>query len=199
MADLDDHELVARAQEGEVEAVGILYERHSEWVYRYALKRVSDPEIAKELVQETFLRVLESLPRFRSGHSFGAWLNGIAVHVVADCLRSRYQWRDKLPDLVEKLMDYDLAPDYEHIDAAITAKLIADRILSQLNPNYRSIIRMRIMQGMSRGETALELYGEDTDENRRKVSVTLYDAMKAARKAGEQIRKLVLAQGDPLF
>jgi RNA polymerase sigma-70 factor (ECF subfamily) len=199
MADLDDHELVARAQEGEVEAVGILYERHSEWVYRYALKRVSDPEIAKELVQETFLRVLESLPRFRSGHSFGAWLNGIAVHVVADCLRSRYQWRDKLPDLVEKLMDYDLAPGYEHIDAAITAKQIADRILSRLNPNYRSIIRMRIMQGMSRGETALELYGEDTDENRRKVSVTLYDAMKAARKAGEQIRKLVLAQGDPLF
>jgi RNA polymerase sigma-70 factor (ECF subfamily) len=199
MTNLDDRELVARAQEGDVEAVGVLYEHHYEWVYRYALRRVSDPEIAEELVQETFLRALESLPRFRSDSSFGAWLNGITKHVVADCLRSRYQWKSRLPDLVEKLMDCESVPDCQGIDAAITAKQIADRILSRLNPNYQAVIKMRIMKGMSRGETALELYGKDTDENRRKVTVTLYHAMKAAKEAGEQIRELALAQGDPLF
>jgi RNA polymerase sigma-70 factor (ECF subfamily) len=188
MTNPDDHEIVAKAQAGDIEAVGTLYERHSDWVYRYALRRVGDPEVARDLLQDTFLKALESLPRFKLGHNFGAWLNGITKHVVADYLRRYYRWKEKLPDLVEKFVGYDSTITYCYIDEAIDAKQAVDQILTELNPNHQAVIKMRVMEGMSRGEVALSLYGEDTEENRRKVTIALYKAMQAAKKVGERIR-----------
>jgi len=185
----EDHELVAKYEAGDTEAFGTLYERHIDWVYKYAFSRIGDPEVASDLAQETFLRVLESLPRFRPGSNFGAWLNGITQHVVADHLRRNYQWEGKLPDLVGKFIGYDSTMTYRHDDEAIHVKQTVDQILAELNPNYQAVIKMRVIEGMSRGEVALSLYGENTEEYRRKVTIALSKAMQAAKKIGERIRQ----------
>jgi RNA polymerase sigma factor (sigma-70 family) len=188
MTDPDDHELVSKAQAGDSEALGTLYERHSDWVYGYALARVGDPEVAIDLAQETFVRVIESLPLFQLGYEFGAWLNGITRRVVADYFRRRYR-EEKLPDLADKLIGDDSVIASRQIDDVIDARNAVNQILIELNLDYQTVIRMRVMEGMSRGEVASILYGEDTEENRRKVTLALYRAMQAARKIGERIRE----------
>ncbi len=181
-----DAECVKEAQAGSLEAFGLLYTRHKDWVYGYALSRVRENEIAVDLVQDVFTRALEGLARFRPDQNFGAWLNGITRHVVADYLRRDYQRKEKLPAMLEKLNPGERGAAYREVEANFyTGQELAD-ILAELHSDQRALIRLRLIEGRSNGETALSLYGQDNDETRRKVTVGLYKALQAARQIGRR-------------
>lgn len=58
--------LLMQAKRGDTEAFGLIYQRLFTPVYRYALARAGDPELAKDIVQTTFLKAFHALPRFES-------------------------------------------------------------------------------------------------------------------------------------
>src|SRR5271156_3210944 len=60
---------------------------HGDCLYRYALLRVRVPELAAELVQETFLEALRGWGRFAGRSSERTWLVGILKHRIVDHLR----------------------------------------------------------------------------------------------------------------
>ena len=60
---------------------------HGDCLYRYALLRVRVPELAAELVQETFLEALRGWERFAGRSSERTWLVGILKHRIVDHLR----------------------------------------------------------------------------------------------------------------
>jgi len=185
----DDLELVARAQAGNYEAFGALFERYVDRVYRYALSRIGDPQIASDVVQNTFLKAFESLSQCQSGSSFSAWLMTIATRLIIDHFRDQKRWEERLPDLVEKFVSYDSLFLHRDIEEAISAEQIIEQILAELNPKYRTIIQKRYLEGMSTGEVALDLYGSDTKENRRRVINSRYKALQAARKIADRITR----------
>ena len=55
-------DLVALAQEGNMNAIGTLYDQHHENVFRYVWSRVSDRQLAEDLTGEVFIRMLAALP-----------------------------------------------------------------------------------------------------------------------------------------
>jgi RNA polymerase sigma-70 factor (ECF subfamily) len=81
----DDATLVARHRSGDRAAFDELYHRYARYiagtVYRLAGGRAERSDLA-DLVQETFLAALESLPDLRQPECFRTWLVGIAVHRV---------------------------------------------------------------------------------------------------------------------
>ena len=82
-------ELVERAQAGEAEAFGRLYDQYSDTVYRYIYYRVGGKATAEDLTSETFLRALRRISTFTwQGRDFGAWLVTIARNLVADHFKS---------------------------------------------------------------------------------------------------------------
>jgi RNA polymerase sigma-70 factor, ECF subfamily len=64
-------------------------EEHGDYLYRFALVRVRAPEIAEDLVQDTFLAGVRSVDRFRGNSSERTWLFGILKHKIFDYFRRR--------------------------------------------------------------------------------------------------------------
>jgi RNA polymerase sigma-70 factor (ECF subfamily) len=64
---------------------------YGDYLYRFALARISDPERAEDLVQETFLAALKSRPHFKQRSSPKTWLTAILKHKIIDHLRKSYR------------------------------------------------------------------------------------------------------------
>jgi RNA polymerase sigma-70 factor (TIGR02943 family) len=62
-------------------------EEHGDCLYRYALVRVRKPDVAEDLVQETFLSAVRNLERFAGHSSVRSWLCGILKHKLGDHFR----------------------------------------------------------------------------------------------------------------
>lgn len=84
-----DQALVARAQAGNQQALATLYVRYRRKILNYAYRFVGDREMAEELTQETFVKVVEHLPRYRPTGSVAGWIYRIAHTTALHTLRDR--------------------------------------------------------------------------------------------------------------
>src|SRR5213083_3275502 len=85
-----DLELLGRMRLGDESALEALYARYGGLVYTLALRIVGDPELAREVLQDTFLRCWDGSESFDAGRGRVAWwLMGIARNRAIDLLRSR--------------------------------------------------------------------------------------------------------------
>jgi RNA polymerase sigma-70 factor (ECF subfamily) len=66
-------------------------EDHGDYLFRYALVRLRDREIAEDMVQETFLAALRAREKFQARSSVRTWLIGILKHKILDHFRKSYR------------------------------------------------------------------------------------------------------------
>lgn len=155
--DPDEHEqdveaLVRRAQGGDQAAVGAIYDRLAGRVYRFALFRVGSRADAEDLVQRTFVKMIESLPRYQArGIPFEAWFFRLARNNVIDHLRTRRQLQPlqtvatgegATPGPEETA---ELAMEFERLEEA----------LKNLTPVQQEVIGYRFMTGLSARDIGL--------------------------------------------
>lgn len=145
--------LVAKAQQGDAEAFGALYDRYLDLVYRYVYYRVGGKALAEDLVSETFLRALRRIGTFEwQGRDFAAWLITIARNIIADHYKSG---RFRLEVSTADMLDADRAD--EGIESAvlegITNAALIDAV-KKLNDEQQECVVLRFLQGMSVLETA---------------------------------------------
>jgi RNA polymerase sigma-70 factor, ECF subfamily len=84
-----ERDLVKRAQEGDEQAFGALFEMHKKRVYSVCLLMTKDVAEAEDLTQEAFLQVFRTIATFRGEAAFSTWLYRIAVNTVLMKLRRR--------------------------------------------------------------------------------------------------------------
>jgi RNA polymerase sigma-70 factor (ECF subfamily) len=147
--------LVHRAQAGDAEAFGLLYDRYVDQVYRYIAYRVASAAVAEDLTSETFLRALRRIGTFTwQGRDVGAWFTTIARNLVADHYKSG---RYRLELTTDDVTDSGSAPVIEGPERAVlegmTNKVLLQAI-KQLNAEQQECIVLRFLQGMSVAETA---------------------------------------------
>jgi len=82
-----DDRLVAKYLAGDMEAFDELLRRHKNGLFSYLYSMVRSKEEAEDLLQETFLRVIAALPRYRARGKFRAWIFKIARNLVQDRAR----------------------------------------------------------------------------------------------------------------
>ncbi|MER0241456.1 ECF subfamily RNA polymerase sigma factor, BldN family [Streptomyces sp. HSW2009] len=155
-ADSDSHrmmELVERAQSGESEAFGCLYDQYSDTVYRYIYYRVGGRATAEDLTSETFLRALRRIGTFTwQGRDFGAWLVTIARNLVADHFKSS---RFRLEVTTGEMLDaneVERSPEDSVLESLSNAALL--QAVRRLNPQQQECVTLRFLQGLSVAETA---------------------------------------------
>jgi RNA polymerase sigma-70 factor, ECF subfamily len=98
--------IVARVQEGNVEAFRVLVDRYTWQVYRLGLRFLRCREEAQDYVQEVFLKAFENLRQYRRSGRFYSWLMGIAFNHGKDLVRKpappgQLSMQPSLPDEVE--------------------------------------------------------------------------------------------------
>jgi RNA polymerase sigma-70 factor (ECF subfamily) len=81
-------DLLARCQAGERAAWDTLVDAYWQRLFGYALRATNNAELAQDLVQETFLRIVQRLDKYDDQGKFEAWLFRILVNLVRDHGRS---------------------------------------------------------------------------------------------------------------
>ena len=81
--------LIERCKSGDSQAFSAIYRHYSPAIYRYLYSKVGNQQDAEELTSQTFLAVLEGLPRYRRRDKFTGWLYAIARNKAADHYRNR--------------------------------------------------------------------------------------------------------------
>ncbi len=148
---MDVAALVKRAQDGDSEAVSLLYEAYVKPIYRYCLYRINDPKDAEDLTSNVFLKMVEGLPAYRiTAAPFAAWLFRIAQTQVADYYRehSRHP-QDELPDM---LVDDETLP--EEIVLRSQADEVLKQALLQLSEEHQTILILRFVERRSHDDVA---------------------------------------------
>jgi len=80
-------------------------DEHGNYLFRYALIRVSERDIAEDLVQETFLAALKSYSSFDGKSNIRTWLTSILRHKIMDHFRHIYKSEKNKVDLKSGEMD----------------------------------------------------------------------------------------------
>ena len=149
-------DLVARAQAGDGDAFGALYDRYVDLVYRYVYYRVGSQSLAEDLVSETFLRALRRITSFSwQGRDFAAWLVTIARNLIADHFKSgRYRLEVATADMLEADRTTE-GPEGEVLDHLTNTTLL--EAVKKLNSEQQECVVLRFLQGLSVTETALAM------------------------------------------
>lgn len=150
--------LVERAQQGDTEAFGLIYDRYVDTVFRFIYFRVGNRPLAEDLTSDTFLRALKRISSFTwQGRDLGAWLVTIARNLVADHFKSgRYRLETLTGSGVLDTDEQDRGPEGNPAEAVVdhitnVALLTA---VKKLNPEQQECIVLRFLQQRSVAEVA---------------------------------------------
>ncbi len=149
-----------RVLEGDVNAFEALVTEHEKGVYAIAQRMTGNAEDAADMTQETFIKAYNSLSAFRGDSKFSVWLYRIATNVCLDFLRSR----SRKPTVSLSVEDddgeetqLDIADESQSPEQLLERGLTRDAVrrgLKSLSPEYRQILLLREIQGLSYEEIA---------------------------------------------
>ena len=87
-----DEQLVLELQAGETDSLGHLVARWEQPLFRFVYRLLSKREDARDVCQETFLRILTKADRFQQGARFSTWMYQIALNLCRDQMRRKRRW-----------------------------------------------------------------------------------------------------------
>lgn len=185
-----DEELIAEVLSGDSAAFNELSSRHRPRVERLCQRFFSDPEMARDLAQESFIRAYTALRTYRAEMPFGGWLRSIVINLCYDELRRRRRRPEELvgdfgaPEvqwmhLVNEASPEDLVGEAEERQEAHD---LAHRLLDTLRPEDRMVMVMKESEDMSVAEIASILGWSEA-----KVKIRAFRARQALRKQAERM------------
>lgn len=166
-ADVSDQQVVVFAQQGREDAYRELISRYERPVFSLVFRMVRDRETAEDLAQETFIKVLNNIDRYRPEFKFSSWLFKIANNLAIDHLRRRQLPTISMhgaPDATTasriEATTFDIASGGESALDELEARELGSAIekaIASLRPEYRSCIMLRHVEGRSYEEIAATL------------------------------------------
>lgn len=89
---MTDEELIQNYYRGDKEALGVIFERHNQGVFNFALRFLGNRADAEDTTSEVFSRLCTSQGRFTPNAKFKTWLLTITRNICLDRIRSRGRW-----------------------------------------------------------------------------------------------------------
>ena len=135
---------IHRAQAGDEAALAQIYDAYARPIYRYHHSRTGNPADAEDLTSQTFMAVLEALPRYQHRGRFTAWLFQIARNKVMDHFRKNHTVSDMTETVADAAQTEALDAIYQHESRA---KLKA--LMQLLEEDERELLRLRFTAELS--------------------------------------------------
>jgi RNA polymerase sigma-70 factor (ECF subfamily) len=191
---LDEKLLIERAQSGERAAFDELVHRYDRDLLRLALNILRSTEDARDVYQESFLKIYRNLHRFRSDCSFYTWIYRIVTNVCFDHLRRRrsrpedqapvssWAQEDNSEDFFDRQQDARAGADPER---CVWGQELGERIdgaMELLSPRERMVFEMKHFHGLR-----LRAIGDALGTTEETVKNSLF---RATRKLRAQLQGL---------
>ena len=159
-----DQEVVTRARKGEEAAYRELVRRYERPVFSLVFRMVRNRELAEDLSQETFIKVLNALDSYRPEYKFSSWVFKIANNAAIDHLRRREldtlslegSPHAETPQMVEATA-LQIGERGENQLEEVENKELGGEIeeaIAKLRPEYRTCILLRHVEGRAYEEIA---------------------------------------------
>lgn len=183
---VEDVQLLKKAQNGDAQAFGELYERHALAVFRFLYAHLDNRLDAEDLTEEVFLRTWRTLPRYRDqGVPFKAFLFRVAHNALVDHYRSHSRSKGELS--IEDSVIHDLRDEPGSLFLQNQEHQELRHTLAQLREDYQTVLIARFLADLSPEETS-QVMGRSVGA----VRVLQHRALTALRKLLEG----ALADGD---
>lgn len=192
-----DEELVIAAQSGDSCALGELLGRHQKLLYCVARRYTANAEEAHDLVQETMLRAIRNIGRFRAESRFVTWLNSIVINTAISNKRREKHIRwialdeqegEETPFCMRSLRDVRRNPEEDYSHRELRGLLRREAL--KLHPKYRYILKACDLEDYSIKEVAhsLGMHLGSAKSRLHRARWSLSVAMKKSGAAGTNIR-----------
>lgn len=185
---LSDYELVQEFVNGRSSAIEVLIRRHQKRVYSYIYLLVKKQDIAEDIFQETFIKVIKSLKegKYVDANRFVSWILRIAHNLIIDHFR-----REKQSKMISK-DDYetDILNHSQYSDKNIEQEVVFEQVMSdvrnlidQLPDDQKEVVMLRYYADLSFKEIA------------EQTNVSINTALGRMRYAIINMRKIKEANG----
>ncbi|MCW3788658.1 RNA polymerase sigma factor [Plebeiibacterium sediminum] len=158
---LSENELIKYFIGGKEECLQILIDRHKNRIYSYILMMVKNQELAEDIFQDTFIKVITNLKKgkYIENGKFASWVMRISHNLIIDYFRKQ----KNLQTVSNDANDYDLLNSAKFSDTTIEDKIVFTQILKEvgelvefLPDNQKEVVKMRHYMGLSFKEIAEE-------------------------------------------
>lgn len=138
MKELNDQQLIEKLQEGSLEALGHLYDRHRHLVFRTALAITGDYDAASDLLQDVFLRLFRFADRIDWERPLQPWLYRMTTNLSYTWVKRDQRWKRPLENLADWLAGagknltqeaVEQLDDWDRLQHAVAGLPIAQRIV----------------------------------------------------------------------
>ena len=149
-----DKELIERYQAGDVHSFELLIGRYQKQVYSYILTLVKDKQLADDVFQDTFVKVIQTIKSksYKDDGRFVQFAMRIAHNLVIDHFRKE----NRIPTVESSSEDYNYIDNVPITDHSVEQGMIVDQVHSDLHrmiaflpDEQREVLRMRIFDDMS--------------------------------------------------
>ncbi len=162
-----------KLRSGDVDEITKMVNMHTDQVYRVASRMLNNEAEAEDVLQETFIKALNSLVNFEGRSNLSTWLYRIAVNEALMHIRKRkpdiaviHDDEDDSDGIsVSQIVDWCCLPESEFMSSE--TREIIDEAIHQLPENLRSVFILRDIEGLSIAETAQALDLTETNVKTR--------------------------------
>lgn len=135
-----EHALIRKAKQGDGRAIEALIRAHQDALYAFMLRMSGRPDVAEDIVQEAFVRVLKNLDRFDSRFRFSTWLFTIAKRLYVNSIQKLRPTYDS--DVIDSHHGgfEPVGGDASRTETIHNVRCIVDFALKELAPQQREII-----------------------------------------------------------
>ena len=142
-----------KAQNGEQEAFGLIYDQFAEKIYRFIYFRVGHKEVAEDVLSDTFVKGWQKINQVNSPEALSGWLYQIARNNIIDYYRLK---KELVPlEDVENILEDAINP-VDNVSASIQQKRILD-VMDQLTGEQREVIKYKFFEDLTNEEIAYVL------------------------------------------
>jgi RNA polymerase sigma-70 factor (ECF subfamily) len=152
--------LVAGIKAGDDDAFTAVVERYQVAIGRYLLRLVSDPALAEDLCQETFIRAYRAIFKTDDELALRPWLYRIATNAAYSALRRRRRAPASLDDLAQHKQPHRAA----YLERQAIQRDLVQRALARLSPEHAVLLLLNAVEGFNYHEIAaiMDLSAEAT-------------------------------------
>lgn len=184
LGQLEDHDLVAQYRSGNEQAFEVLIRRHQKRIFLQIYSKVQDADVADDLFQETFIKIIRSLRKsnYEEKGKFLPWAIRVANNTTLDHFRRESRKKEFRPSgeftVFDTYGEVDQSYEQEVIEAQINEDLY--KLIKFLPEDQRKVLELRIFCNYSFKEIA-----EETD-------VSINTALGRMRYAVSNMQKLMV-------
>jgi RNA polymerase sigma factor (sigma-70 family) len=149
---MTDETLMEAVKNGELQQASLLFDRYHKKIFNFLARMAMDRDLAEDLTQNVFLRMIRYRTSYREGLRFQSWIYQVARNVFADHYQAN---KNRFSDFVDVEKVEDRMADANEVEEMDEKEKILHRSLARLSEEQRELLVLTRFQHMKYEEVAL--------------------------------------------